>query len=206
MWLEAATGWIDRSEFGNDAFVVGSEPGLLGLADADDLNMGGPWSERTVAVAFETSSDVDRRQMVFEMGGDLRGLNVYIDGGQVYMSVYDLWNDDGGLTTPFGPLVLNAAVTGGTAYAVILELDQGSGTVRGWVNGDAIGVRQGAGRLFQHHEDTGIGGINEDTYYHDGVRQGVAAADFFAGEVTHVLVYNRVLRSDERSALETFLE
>jgi hypothetical protein len=144
--------------------------------------------------------------MVFEMGGDLRGLNVYLDEGLLYMSVYDLWNDDNGRTTPFGPLVLSAPVSEGTAYAVILELDQDSGTVRGWVNGSSIGVRQGAGRLFQHHEDTGIGAINEDTHYHDGVRQGVSAADFFAGEITHVLVYNRVLRPSERSALVGHLE
>jgi hypothetical protein len=79
VWLDASAGvgqatdatrafWIDRSEFGNDAFVVQQPPGLspdgslqfdgvddlLGLADADGVNMGGPWSERTVAVAFTT--------------------------------------------------------------------------------------------------------------------------------------------------------
>ncbi len=102
--------------------------------------------------------------------------------------------------------MLSAPSSECTAYAVILELDQDAGTVRGWANGRSIGVQHGAGRLFQHHEDTGIGAINEDTYYHDGIRQGVSAADFFAGDITHVLVYNRVLRSSERSALAEFLE
>ncbi|MFQ5529645.1 MAG: hypothetical protein ACE5FP_04785 [Gemmatimonadota bacterium] len=174
---------------------------LLGLTDAEGLNLGGPWAERTIALAFRTSADVDRRQMIFETGGDLRGFNVYLDAGRLHMSAYDLWNDDGGRTTPFGPLDVTAPVSPGTAYAVVMELDQPTGRIRGWVNDVLVGELTGAGRVFQHHEDTGIGAINEDTYYHDGVRQGVPAADFFAGEIAQILIYNRVLTDAERAAL-----
>ena len=101
----------------------------------------------------------------------------------------------------FGPLDVTSPLSPGTAYAVIFELDQPAGRVRAWVNGRLAGELSGAGRVFQHHEDTGIGAINEDTYYHDGVRQGVARADFFAGDVEQILVYNRVLTSAEHDAL-----
>jgi len=174
---------------------------LLGLTDAEQFNLGGPWAERTIAVAFTTSADVNRRQMIFETGGDLRGFNIYLDAGRLHMSAYNLWNDDGGRTTPFGPLDVTAPVDPGTAYAVILELDQPEGRVRGWVNGRLTGELDDAGRVFQHHEDTGIGAINEDTYYHDGVRQGVPAADFFAGDIAQILVYNRPLSAAERASL-----
>jgi hypothetical protein len=174
---------------------------LLGLSDAHQLNLGGPWAERTIAVAFTTSADVDRRQMVFETGGDLRGFNIYLDEGRLHMSAYNMWNDDGGRTTPFGPLDVIVPAAPGTAYAVILELDQPNGRMRGWVNGNLAGELGGAGRVFQHHEDTGIGAINEDTYYHDGVRQGVPAADFFAGNIARILIYNRRLSAAEHVSL-----
>jgi hypothetical protein len=227
--------WHDQSGAGNHAFVIDRPPGaaagperdrrpqvvhqsgrqtlrfdgqddLLGLADAEGLNLGDPWGERTIALAFTTSDDVDRRQMIFETGGDLRGFNIYLDAGELHMSAYDLWNDDGGRTTPFGPLDVIVPVSSGTAYAVVFELNQPTGLVRGWVNRQLRGELTGAGRVFQHHEDTGIGAINEDTYYHDGVQQGVPAADFFAGDIEKVLVYNRVLSSPELSGLWRLLE
>jgi len=158
------------------------------------------------APAFTTSDDIDRRQMIFETGGDLRGFNIYLDAGELHMSAYDLWNDDGGRTTPFGPLDVIVPVSTGTAYAVVFELNQPTGLVRGWVNQQLRGELSGAGRVFQHHEDTGIGAINEDTYYQDGVQQGVPAADFFAGDIEKILVYNRVLSSPELSGLWRLLE
>lgn len=227
--------WQDQSGAGNHAFVIDRPPGaadgpqldrrprlvrekgraslqfdgqddLLGLADAQGLNLGDPWAERTIALTFSTSSDIDRRQMIFETGGDLRGFNVYLDAGRLHMSAYDLWDDDGGRTTPFGPLDVGAPISSGMTYAVVFELNQPAGTVRGWVNRELVGELNGAGRVFQHHEDAGIGAINEDTYYHDGVRQGVPAADFFAGELEQVLIYNRALTRSERSVLWQLLQ
>jgi hypothetical protein len=227
--------WQDQSDAGNHAYVIDRPPGapdgprharrpetvrengrvslhfdgqddLLGLADAEGLNLGGPWAERTIAVTFSTSNDVDRRQMIFETGGDLRGFNVYLDAGLVHMSAFDLWNDDGGRTTPFGPLDITAPISAGMAYAVVFELNQPTGTVRGWVNQQLVGELAGAGKVFQHHEDAGIGAINEDTYYHDGIRQGVPAADFFAGDIRQVLIYNRVLTDLERATLWRLLQ
>lgn len=227
--------WQDQSGAGNHAFVIDRPPGardgprldrrprtihesgrvslrfdgqddLLSLADAEGLNLGGPWAERTIALRFRTSADVQRRQMIFETGGDLRGFNVYLDAGRLHMSAYDLWDDDGGLTTPFGPLDVIVPISSGTAYAVVFELNQPAGTVRGWVNRRLVDELTGAGKVFQHHEDAGIGAISEDTYYHDGVRQGVPAADFFAGEIEQILIYNRVLTEPDRAALWQLLE
>ena len=227
--------WQDQSSARNHAFVIDRPPGaedgpqldrrpelvvedgrsvlrfdgqddLLGLADAQGLNLGDPMEERTIALTFSTSSDIDRRQMIFETGGDLRGFNVYLDAGRLHMSAYDLWDDDGGRTTPFGPLDVGAPISSGMTYAVVFELNQPAGTVRGWVNRELVGELRGAGLVFQHHEDAGIGGINEDTYYHDGVQQGVPAADFFAGELEQVLIYNRALTEPERFVLWQLLE
>ncbi|MFQ5889684.1 MAG: beta-propeller fold lactonase family protein [Gemmatimonadota bacterium] len=178
---------------------------LLGIADSEELNLGGPYTGRTILLVFRTGEDVERRQMLFEAGGDLRGFNLYLDGGRLYLGAFNVWNDDRGATTPFGPASVTAPVRPGAAYAATMLFDQPRGRLVGFLDGREVGTATGVGRVFLHHEDIGIGAINEDTYYHDGVRQGVPTGDFFEGELAELLIYNRALGERERRAAEEYL-
>jgi hypothetical protein len=195
----------DEGLHGLPVLAFDGQDDLLGIADADLLNTGGPYARRTIFLVIRTGPDVERRQMIFETGGDLRGFNVYLDAGLLYLGAYNVWNDDRGRTTPFGPLAISAPVRPLTPYLVTLEFDQPRGALRGFLNGRMFGSSPGAGRVFVHHEDIGIGAINEDTYYHDGVRQGVPTGDHFGGELAELLLYNAVLDDAERERTDLYL-
>lgn len=178
---------------------------LLGIVDAEPLNLGGPYGQRTVFLVFRTGDDVQRRQMLFETGGDLRGFNAYLYEGQLYLGAFNVWNDDRGQTTPFGPAHVTAVIAARTTYVATLQFDHPGGALTGYLNGAESGRETAIGRVFEHHEDTGIGGINEDTYYHDGQRQAVPSADHFGGGIGAILVYNSVLPGAERESTERWL-
>ncbi|MFQ5746780.1 MAG: beta-propeller fold lactonase family protein [Gemmatimonadota bacterium] len=190
---------------GRAALAFDGADDLLGIADAEDLNTGGPYAQRTILVVLRTGPDVRRRQMIFETGGDLRGFNVYIDEGRLYVGAFNTWNDDRGRTTPFGPVHVSAPVRPETAYRVGFVFDQEAGRLAGYLDGRKFGEAGGVGLVFLHHEDIGIGAVLEDTYYHDGVRQGVPAADFFGGRIAELLVYNEALSGRRLAAADRYL-
>jgi len=191
--------------WGRPALAFDGVDDLLGIADAEDLNTGGPYGQRTILLVLRTGRDVERRQMVFETGGDLRGFNVYFDGGRLYLGAFDAWNDDGGRTTPFGPVNVSVPVRPETDYRIAFVFDQRAGTLSGYVDGRKFGEAGGVGLVFLHHEDIGIGAIDEDTYYHDGVRQGVPTGDFFDGRIAEIILYNEALSGRRLRAADAYL-
>ncbi len=191
--------WNGRPVFAFD----GSD--LIELNNADDINTGGPYDQKTIMVAFRTSADVTTRQMIYEEGGGTRGLSIYIDNGSLYIGGWNNNDDDGGATTPWpapGPptnftVFAQRPVTSNSNNFVFLQFDflAGSGVVdgdvRASVNGENLVEVVGAGRLFAHGDPIGIGGINGGTVVHDGNEGSVQNYDGNIGElVIQNFVYN----------------
>ncbi|MBQ0740398.1 hypothetical protein J9332_39580, partial [Aquimarina celericrescens] len=83
-------------------FGIGANAGLT-IPDNTDLNDGGPWSERSFSIVVETGANVTTRQMIYEEGGEARGLNMYIFNGNLYYGAWNLSEDDGaGEASPWG--------------------------------------------------------------------------------------------------------
>ncbi len=214
---------LDRTNNGNNGFqaTVANQPqyltnswnarpvfaldgnDLIELNDTDAINSGGPYDQKTIMVAFRTSADVTTRQMLYEEGGGVRGLSIYIDNGFLYIGGWNNNDDDAGATTPWpnpGPPTNNTVfttrpVTANSNNYVFLQFDflAGTGTIDGEVsasiNGEALTEVAGAGRLFAHPGDIGIGGINENTVVHDG-NEGIVQN--YNGNIGEVVVQNFV--------------
>ncbi|MEM9325988.1 MAG: Calx-beta domain-containing protein [Bacteroidota bacterium] len=178
---------------------------LIQLNDTDDINTGGPYDQKTIMVAFRTSLDVTTRQMLYEEGGGVRGLSIYIDNGSLYIGGWNNNDDDGGATTPWpspGPPTNNTVFTTrpiapNSNNFVFLQFDflAGTGAIDGDVsasiNGENLVTVDGAGRLFAHPGDIGIGGINEGTVVHDSNEGSVQNYNGNMGEVVvQNFVYN----------------
>jgi len=67
-----------------------------------DINSAGPYTERSTFVALRTGTDVTSRQMIYEQGGGVRGLNIYIFNGFIYMGAYDIIASDPDGTPSWG--------------------------------------------------------------------------------------------------------
>ncbi len=75
--------------------VVTFEDGrFLQLATSTDLNIGGIASTKTVIFAFRTSDDVTTKQIIYEEGGTVRGYNISIHNGNIYLGAYDFDHND----------------------------------------------------------------------------------------------------------------
>ena len=86
--VEFSTGKVGQ------AFSLDGVNDFVGIRSSSDINSGGPYTQRTIDLWFRTSDDVSKRQVLWEEGGYLRGLSIYIDRGRVYVNGWNLPNDD----------------------------------------------------------------------------------------------------------------
>ena len=211
---------IDTSGNGNDglllngATTVGGELVLDGvndfvtIANTPDINLG-THTERTIHVEF-TPTDVTERQLIYEEGGAVRGFNIYIEDGRLYLGAYNIPETD------FRPTFLSTPIVAGQTTSATIVLDAGPtvepGGFSGFVNGTSIGQAP-ASQLFSHAGGIGIGGTNGRTVFHsggsltgfaDGAPISSAGADdgaFFGGTIGDVQIFNRALSSGEVGSL-----
>lgn len=186
-------------ELGVPGLVVGSsaatrfsgQPEALAVPDSSLINAGSPYRRKSVELWFR-ADDVGPRQMLFEQGGISRGLSVYLANGMLYLGAWNVATDDA--TTPWGPLFVSAPVAAEETYHAVLVFDYGRGSVEAYLDGVTIGTVAGAGRLFPHGNDAGIGATRDHTVFHDGVR--IGEGDHFGGVIDEIALYNDALNAE----------
>lgn len=174
-----------------------------------DINTAGPYTERTTFVVIRTGSDVTTRQMLYEQGGTVRGLNIFIVGGQLHMGGYDLAND-ADATPTWAFVSTTAAVAANTTYVVTHVFDGPTGAttgeIRGYLNGSAFAAAAtGVGSLWSHPDVPGLGAINQDSYNETGPLNNPADPQAFLGDVAEFIAYDEILNPAERIIVENYL-
>ncbi|MEM6812485.1 MAG: LamG-like jellyroll fold domain-containing protein [Pseudomonadota bacterium] len=169
------------------------------------INLGGPFPERTVELIFNADSTTGR-QVLWEEGGNVNSLNIYIDDGLLRVN---------GRTTAgggYGPIDISVPIEVGTTYHVAFTQLGGSPTVDGqfigYLNGERIGNPVTInGTIGNHPNRNAIGGIAQNVYFHDdGPGNAPARADgtfAFNGQISDVAIYNRVLDQEAIAARYT---
>ncbi|MCF8223014.1 MAG: HYR domain-containing protein, partial [Bacteroidales bacterium] len=178
---------------------------FLNIPDHTDINTGGPYDKKTIIVSFRTGSDISTRQVLYEEGGGVRGLNIYIENDSLYLSGWNENNDDGGLTTPWSYIDVDTVISPNTPYYAMLQFnfDGGSGGVTGWLNGALIDTLSGAGRLFAHPGDIGVGAMDNDSYFWDGPDGG--EDHYFNGYIGELIVSNIVYNQAQQKIVNNYL-
>ena len=168
----------------------------------------GAQTKRTIIVAFRPASNISNRQVVFEEGGGIRGLNIYIEQDSLFIGGWNENNDDGGLTTPWPYTYVSSEINTNTPYFAILQFDfddlLGTGEVRGSLNGIDLGQLPGAGKLFPHSGDIGIGGQSNGACYKGGSCQG-GDNNFFDGYIAELISGNIVFNSAQMKIVHNYL-
>jgi subtilisin family serine protease len=168
------------------------------IADDSDLNTGSSYTGKTLTFTLETGADVDSRQMLFEQGGSWRGLSVYVEGGEIVMAGWNLREQ------VWGVLSVSTAVAAEERSTISLVFDSEAGTFSGWKDGALFGTVDGAGLLYQHGDDIGLGGVQGQTLVADGSVVSTGQA-FWQGALFEAAGHGRALTGEELAALHAGL-
>ncbi|MCK5173433.1 MAG: hypothetical protein KAR47_08580, partial [Planctomycetes bacterium] len=197
--------WADRPLY--VAAGINGEPAIefdgtgvhLDVADSDYINKT-THDAKTLLVVFRTSSDVTTRQMLWEQGGAVRGLNFYIAEGNLYING---WDNNASSVPQWGPTFLNSGISGDTTYIATLVMDSTAGTFKGFISGGAIGDVNSIGTLGAHTNDCALGHTESATIVHNG---GKKDASDFAGLIAEFHSFDAVLSEGNRLDLEAILK
>lgn len=188
---------------------------FLQFVSADDINNAGPYTERTTILAFRTGTDITTRQILYEQGGNVRGLNIYIFGGELYMGAYDLINDPDG-TPAWGYTYTSVPVQANTVY-VVSHLFDGplgatTGNITGYLNGQIFSSyaggtapAAGVGSLWTHPNTPGLGSCNGQTVVEGNTVINNTGGFPFLGDMAELIAYNKIVNDAERIILENYL-
>ncbi|MDJ0575747.1 MAG: LamG domain-containing protein [Xenococcaceae cyanobacterium MO_234.B1] len=209
----------DSSPFGQDnpgsllngadfATVAGNLTGVvnfdgdddyIAIANSTDINLG-IHDQRTISLWFQAEdiNITNRKQVLYEEGGGTRGLNIYLDAGQLYVGGWNT-SESGWL----GTYLATDTITSNIWHHVALVLN-GATTVQpdsfiAYLDGQEFARGEGS-QLWSHGDAIGLGNINGATRFHDGVSN---TSNGFAGNLDELQIYNRALDNIEIDGLFT---
>jgi len=182
---------------------------LMSTLDHTDINTS-VVGQRTILVNFKTSNNISSRQVIYEEGGTVRGLNIYIDSGKIRCGFWNNTNDGDGIQ-PY--IDVEEGISSDTKYSVIIRYDYSNyngatGTDRSvecFLNGQTMGVVNTTSRLHAHGGDIGLGGENNDSYFYDGPSSSTTGS-FFDGIIFELLMYNQAHTDSEIAKLNSVMQ
>ena len=152
--------------------------------------------DRTVSCWFYVADKTvsNRNQVIFEEGGDQRGLNIYVSAGRLYVGGWNIPTTESGWA---GTFLSTDQIQSGRWHHVALVLDGGptvtAGALRGYLDGVEFGSGAGS-QVWSHTDPTGIGQAAALVRFHSGLQTG---GNGFQGMLDDLRVYNRVLSANE---------
>lgn len=170
------------------------------LADSKAINTARSYSEKTLGVSFTTGDNVTDRQVIFEQGGKVRGMNMFVENGELHIATWNFAEEK------WGYKEITTSITANTSFSATLVLNgtlQATGSLTGYVNGVQVGEVDGVGLLYKHTGDVGIGMMKGASVF-DGT--GVKGDGYvFLGVVEKLVEYNDVLNHDDFDKLQNYL-
>ena len=160
------------------------------INNSSDINTGGNnHNQKTIEAWFkvENKNITSRKQTIYEQGGTVRGLNIYVYGGNLYVGG---WNEPNGESDwDPGTWLSTSNIQSNTWHHVALTLNGGNSVTnnafKGYLDGIQFGSGQGS-KLWNHAGDVSIG-RNRDTKFHSGDYN---SARYFAGMIDEVRLWN----------------
>ena len=178
---------------GTERLVIGTET---------NINTGGPFTAKTYFMVFRTGASVATTQVLYEQGGNSRGIGMYIDGSDnnVYLG---MWDNTGSNNTWF----VNFPVSANQNYLVMLRYDGAAGTVEGSVNGSATTITTNGSTavpasISNHGGDIGIGNVNGNM--RNAAYTSLVDNDF-TGYITEFFHFNKAVNAAEEKIIKNYL-
>lgn len=157
----------------------------VSVEDDRDINTADQKS-RTIEAWFKAddTSVSDRKQVVWEEGGEEDGFNIYLYDGFLYVGA---WGEENGWQ---GEWLRTGEVTNGQWHHVALVFDASEGRFEGYLDGIEFGSSTPGAPVGFHQDDIGIGALLKDGEFHDGDVTGSGPAHAFQGKIDEVRIWN----------------
>ena len=190
---------------------VGQIKGIVGKASSFDgqgafiqipntkfINMAAELKKRSIALWFKADDVTDPKkvQMVFESGGDSRGVSIYLKGNRIYTGGWNTIEEEsqweGTFLTPKG---VAGEIKTGQWYHVALTLEGGEKitpeALKMYLNGQLAASGPGS-QLWGHQGATAIGAFLGRTRVAEEALK-VPQGGYFKGAVDELQIYNTIL-------------
>ena len=156
------------------------------LPNHGDINVGCGCQNKTIEMWFKVDNKniTSRKQTLYEQGGTVRGLVIYVFGGYLYVGG---WNEaESGWQ---GSWLSTNSIQNNTWHHVALTLSGGNSitnnALKGYLDGQQFGSSSGS-RLWSHPGDVRIAG-HRDTKFHTGDWNN---SQYYAGLIDEVRLWN----------------
>lgn len=167
-------------------------------------------TQRNITVSFRTSADIASRQILYEEGGNIRGMNVYIFNNRLYCGFYNTPAGDGDGAQPF--TWVSTPISTNQTYFVTWVFDYTNytgpagpdGNLTCYVNNVDIGSVPTTSRLFAHSGDVGLGHIDNQSCFEDSVCRD--SGSHFLGDLFEVMLFNNAPDASDVTNVHTYLD
>ena len=176
-----------QGAYNNYALDFDGNNDFIQINNSSDINTGSHHTNKTIEAWFKVDNKniSSRKQTIYEQGGTVRGLNIYIFGGALYVGG---WNEPESRWNP-GTWLSTNSIQSNTWHHVALTLSGGNNVSNNAFKGYLDGVQFGSGngsKLWHHPGDVSIG-RNRDTKFHSG---DFSNAKYFSGLIDEVRLWN----------------
>lgn len=215
--------WIDQSPQGNDGsqssnnrrpiylsnvwntnpslnFNTGQSNVRMNVANTADINLNSARSEISHMIAFSLDDDNTSDQVVYEQGGSVKGISMYVSNGRLYYVTYNLSGNVWPVTAVSVPVLSNTAYIAGFIFNGNASE---TGTVECYLNGDLVGTMNGIGILQSHSGGIGIGGVNSSPLNASGTT--ISGSSNLKGQISEIAIFDHALTASERNDVGSYL-
>lgn len=154
--------------------------------------LSGNFTQKTIELVFNAGT-TSGRQTIYSQGNATRGIDIYIDDKELYITAVNSPFFGGG--TPINQPIFQTTIESGRNYHVGLVFSSEENRLEAYVNGLSIGSSEvGSGTFFGHSGPT-FGRQNVlSKNLHDGVSNDL---NYFDGLISDVAIHNTILTDDE---------
>ena len=176
-----------QGTYNNYALDFDGNNDFIKINNSNDINTGSHHTNKTIEAWFKVDNKnvSSHKQTIYEQGGTVRGLNIYIFGGALYVGG---WNEPESRWNP-GTWLSTNSIQSNTWHHVALTLSGGNSVSNNAFKGYLDGIQFGSGKgskLWHHPGDVSIG-RNRDTKFHSG---DFGSARYFSGLIDEVRLWN----------------
>lgn len=185
---------------GNGGVEFGSDNDGLTIADSSAINTG-TFTEKSFAFTFETGASVDGFQVIYEQGGSGRGYSLSIgpdpETGDPKLFAF-AWNNAEWPSGDQYKVIDLGDVQPNTSYsaAMVHDSTDGTGTFKGYLNGELEGTLTDVPLMNPHGGNVGIGRVDNGSVRPDTLASSGDGHEF-QGSIGEIASWNQALTEDD---------